>query len=76
MDVEFTRHAKERMEERGISYDDVIHVIDNVDFDLPGTPHNSRKWIGNGVKGQKIVLFVIPEPELKKVVIKSAAVVE
>ncbi len=74
MRLGYLRHARERMTERGVTEDDILHALAH-HHDRRSTPKNSIRYIGPGLDGRELKVWVkLPDhnPSDDKVV-KSVA---
>ncbi|WP_084825070.1 DUF4258 domain-containing protein [Marinitoga sp. 1197] len=66
IDIEFSLHALQRAEERGISKNDVLETLENPDIIHPG---KGNKRISIKTLNSKIIRIVYVEENNKKIVI-------
>lgn len=53
-----TTHAKERMQERSVTEDDIRSVLENPAMSLPGRPSGTC-YIGSGVNGASLQVCIV-----------------
>ena len=73
MNLRFTQHVRERMRERDITEADVRSALAN-HFSSDDTPKNSVRYIGPGLVGADLKVWIVqPGLSASPAIVKSAA---
>ena len=74
--LQIVGHPLRRMTQRGVTRDDIQHALENYVTRTPLPGDNSVKFIGPGVSGADLKVWVLPPGDVKDgsiIVVKSVA---